>query len=141
MNYDKPRQRDDDKRWDYTSMNDGRVMPIGYCHAWRDWTEADKKMGLHLLSSVRDHAVYKEKYHTDGHATYEEACACYKDYQLDKNTRYDAQTEPWEPCAVCGVRTTHAVTVEGWEKVHLCDQHRSRKFFEPLFNVGESYHS
>ena len=85
MNYYQPLQRIDG-RWDYTRTNDRYVVPIGYCREYNPFT-----VGLTLQSQKEvdrlnaEYGRFKDKYHTNGHAASEEACNCYREYQLDNN--------------------------------------------------------
>lgn len=58
MNYYDARQRQDNKRWDYTRMNDGHISPVGYCgdadHA-HDTAEAAREcFARYLLDGWRE---------------------------------------------------------------------------------------
>lgn len=125
MNYYKPRQRESLK-WDYTCMNDGRVWAVGYC------------------AGNYDHTPDEAPYHDDGHDTVEEACECYKRYQLDNHLDLDGQMQGQKrKCAVegCEEWTQGIVTIEGWQRFVLCDEHRTRETVEKLYSVGETWSS
>lgn len=158
MNYYQPRQRESDKRFDYTNMRDQRVWPIGYCHAWEEF-----KPGLAFNQAMCDdhnarYGQFKEKYHTDGHATYEEACECYRRYLLDNELRLqpilieeatekrlqlsycEFKTEGMEES--CGVFTANVAMIAGtMREWSLCTAHLNRESVETLFSVGQSVSS
>ena len=113
MNYQKARQLESTKKWHYTSENNGRIHPIGYC---------------------ANH---------EGHETAEEAQACYKGYLLDNNLLLDGKWEgQLSKCQVCGEWTDGMASIP-WNQwyVTLCDTHRNRGEVERLFTVGESWQS
>lgn len=146
MNFLKPRQRQSDKRWDYTSANDNQktCYAIGYCAPYRHWTDEQReRLGGYITDEmVAESEATKHKHHEDGHATAEEACECYKQYLLDHETSYDGhKQEPWSPCDICQKRTPSVVMVSGWPKAHLCDEHRNRECLEKVLKVGESWGS
>lgn len=150
MNHDAPRQRIEDSRWDYTSSNPRYgTHPIGYCRPWSDPREWE-----HIPEPEREReharlAPFQDRYHTDGHETAEEACACYKAYLLDLRLRL-RRWESEEPpqtlylCAAsgCGEHTAHRADVGGlgpsWP---LCEIHLNRETVSGLLTVGESWHS
>ena len=119
MNYDQPRQLADKSGWHYTSMNDGNVHAIGYC---------------------RDHLDHP-------HATEDEARRCYRDYELNERLRLDAGTwsNHWQPCDYpgCPALTNKPVTINGWERWTLCDEHRTKECCTELYGemAGNSVHS
>lgn len=98
MNYYRAAQRHSDKRWDFVKSRDKDTWPVGYCRAKPDtskpvggepWPESE-------VASIEKNAA---KYHTDGHATQEEAEACYTEYLIDgmRISRDDPR-----PCKGCG---------------------------------------
>ena len=141
MNYLKARQRQSDKRWDYTCMNDRRIWPIGYCHEWREYTPEERKTYCMNDGWYEEYESRKAKYHSTGHATPEEACACYKEYQLDTALRFGTQPNRKEQCLVCGEWTQQMAMVGGYETYVLCEKHANREEVEKLYVVGESAES
>lgn len=141
MNYYAARQREKDKRWDYTVMNDHVVHPVGYCRPYRD-LEGDPIVGLTVtpeyLIKVR---AFANKHHSEGHATPEEAQACYREYLLDQHLELhrkhlDAQFK----CLVCGTYTEEYAEIDHVTYV-LCGVHNNRAEVEKLFTVTESISS
>lgn len=116
MNYDQPRQLKTGG-WHYTSMNDGRIWALGYCGEHRDAP----------------------------HATEDEARRCYRDYQLNERLRLDGTVGHWNPCEYpdCGTLTNRAVTIAGWLRWRLCDEHRTKECCTELYGelAGDSVHS
>lgn len=118
MNYDQPRKLADGSGWHYTQMNDGRVWPIGYCADHRDTP----------------------------HATEDEARRCYRDYQLNERLLLDATLGDYNPCEApsgCETLTNRAVTIDGWLRWRLCDEHRTKEVCAGLYGelAGDSVHS
>ena len=133
MQHKKARQREIDKRWDYTVGD----HPIGYCHEWKDPDEWKVPM---TESKKEEYRAHEEKYHTTGHATEEEACDCYKDYLLDHNLRAFKESQTMRPCQVCGLWTQTRVEIN-WTILTLCEMHASREEVAKLISVGESWES
>jgi hypothetical protein len=134
------RQRNADQRWDYTCRTgQGAVHPVGYCMPY-SWIDPDKSSAI-LLSEEDKEKIRqsKDKHHSDGHATQEEAEQCYKNYLLDMRTFYDSKIQrQMLPCEVCGVFTQRAVSIDGWTHI-LCDDHANRGGVSSILSVGESW--
>ncbi len=142
MNYLKARQRESDKRWDYTLMNDGLVHAAGYCARWLPWPDL---VPINPVL-VEQYNASRPQHHVDGHATAEEAEACYKTYLLDGSLRfYDDQPSARQliRCQVadCQVYTSGSAAVGGYERWSLCAEHRTREIVATLLTVGESWES
>ena len=138
MNYFGPRQRESDKRWDYTCRNDNWVYPVGYCHEYRSL-----KNGLMPVSDEqeREHERFKDKYHTNGHVTADEACQCYKQYLLDRRFHTSQWAGTQHQCNVCGEWTQTYVQIGGYQTFDLCAKHANREEVEKLFDVWTSAES
>jgi hypothetical protein len=107
MNYDQPRQLQSGPfagKWNYTSMNDGRVHAIGKC-----WEHRDEY----------------------AHDTEDGARACYREYQRSKVT-LDARFGDWSGCRfrvapdrpICDKPTkTGADARDGFHVEPLCEEH------------------
>lgn len=128
MNYYGPRQRDVDGRWDYTRTSGDFTFADGYC------------MGY---SRIPDSAT-SPKYHTNGHASPEEACECFKEYELDHFLRFtdDNPKEPLHPChapeckeVTSGFAIVTSCMVNWW----LCKEHRTREVVDFLHVVSERF--
>jgi hypothetical protein len=137
MNYYQPRQRKTDMRWDFTSMNDGHVWPVGYCDG--DFDKVKKRiLDCDILPNREAEVVklekFASKFHSNGHATCDEAVECYRQYQLDQHLRLNKHENPAElrRCAVCGTWTGHHADI-GMTTFDLCDQHLGRNWVEELF--------
>ena len=118
MNYDQPRQLADGSGWHYTSMNDGRIMTVGYCRDHRDAP----------------------------HATEDEARACYARYLLEQRTRLDGKLGSYNPCEApsgCQTLTNRCAVINGWPRWRLCDEHRTPEVIAELHGplAGNSVHS
>lgn len=143
MNYDTPRQRESDKRWNYTQARDGLCWPIGYCQGWR-WPSPGP-MNFPAGFATREHykehydkaVKFKSKHHTNGHGTAEEAAACYKEYLLDHDLRLDKTLSDQQlKCVVCGEWTQKFAEVTWANSFALCPEHMNRKSVEDRFTVS-----
>lgn len=141
MNYLCARQRQSDGRWDYSQRNDGRIWPIGYCAGWRDFSPEEHQRFFMTDFWYADYLSRKDQYHEDGHATSEEACECYKKYELDSSLRFSEMSNQKRPCEVCQEWTQKIAMVGGYSHFVLCETHANRAEVERLFSVGESWES
>lgn len=151
MNHDAARKREKDGRWDYTRLTgQGRIYPIGYCAGWSDPREWTKVLPVEMREQEYTRlAPFEGHYHTDGHATAEEARECYKRFLLDTKlgfNRWEHDTLPGalhiceEPA--CTEYTAHQASIGGHMLLwHLCEAHLTREVVEGLLVVGESFHS
>lgn len=117
MNYDQPRELQSGG-WHYTSRNDDRIHPVGYCPDHRD----------------------------SPHATEDEARACYRNYLLEQRTRLDGTLGAWNPCEApsgCALLTNRAAVIQGDPRWRLCDEHRTAEIVAELLGplAGNSIHS
>ena len=105
MNYAQARQRQSDGRWDWTTMNDGRVWRSAPCSS-----------------------------HEDGHATPEDAERHFWDYELDSVRRFvvpDDQAATLEHCQVCTAFTaSHVRFADGYTTFFVCPDHQDRASLE-----------
>lgn len=150
MNYDQPRQIESGPnggKWHYTSRNDGRIYPIGYCSRYADCPAC----GGYSFTSVNpcatcDSTGVVELAPADrcpGHDTADEARAHYRAYLFDKRLRLDGEmSDQQKKCVVCDAWTTGYATLDHtWLEV-LCDKHRTRAVMENLIpEIGDSIHS
>jgi hypothetical protein len=167
LNYAQARLRQSDGRWDWTVRNDDLIRPTGYCRGWDDTPldEVAARIGMPLAMLEQDraqHEPFRDKYHTDGHATKQEAERCFRDYQLDhelhelrgpsdeqhrcqamwryvdkeQQGRVVATVEHYEPAGPesCMQWTQHAMAIGGYstDLTWLCDGHRKRDIFGAL---------
>lgn len=151
MNYYDARQRKGDSKFDYTCMNDGHIWPVGYCAGFPSPTaNGDSHLAELLTKELERLAPLKDRFHTNGHATKEEACACYRRYLLDTRTRFFSEENTQRKCEAftdpshttkCGRWTQGVVYVEDWFAC-LCEQHRTAEVVASLFpEVGTSWSS
>lgn len=132
------RQRQSDGRWDYTSSNTSNTWchAEGYCRGWTEYTEdelreTDARLGegfSERLIAERDrNLAYKERFHKNGHATQEEAVACYRDYVFDCERREYVSDDTQKPCMECQAWTPNVIEIGRpfgiW--LHLCDEHKT----------------
>lgn len=116
MNYDEPRQRQDNHLWHYTRKNDNQIWPIGYC--------ADS---------------------CPGHSTPEEARDHYRSYMFDNHLSLDhTMSNQQRHCEApdCNEWTQKFAMLGQWQMFILCDAHRNRATIELLVpDIGDSIHS
>lgn len=142
MRHYSARQRQSDGRWDYTCGS----RPVGYCCEFKPIAEDGTILPAeHARQWNAKIAPLAGNFHTDGHATEEEACECYKRYILD----VDLRLMPEEPkdassqhrCQVCKEFTACYAMVGCYRMFNLCPTHQTREEVEKLLKVGESWES
>lgn len=150
MRYYDARQREHDGRWDYTCRHDDRIYPVGYCAGFRPYKADDVvvRSEEHARELNAELEPFREKYHTDGHATPEEARACYREYLLDQRLRF-VRWEHTTPSGEevlpgtlslcnadgCTEYTPHYAAIRGtMESWYLCDDHLDRETVEALYD-------
>lgn len=133
MNHFKARQRKDG-RWDYTCRNDNYIFPVGYCDEYRP---LDDRFPADPVYDAN-----KDKHHTSGHATPEEARECYNRYLLDQQLRLNLEsTDTQRRCQVCQEWTSLFADLD-CHIYELCEKHNNREEVEKLFKgVGEIWSS
>lgn len=139
MNYYEARQRESDQRWDYTCRNDNYTWAVGYCRAFEAWTkEKAAEYGLPVSSNaLAKEASFAHKHHTDGHATPEKACDCYREYLLDQKASYlRSYVGTQYPCIVCGIFSEFFASV-GDTNFDLCLQHNNSITVREHFKAPE----
>lgn len=142
MNHYCARQRQSDKKWDYTCANSGQVYPVGYCCEYRPFRDEDKDW-MGVTEAYESLCVANaHKHHVGGHDTPEAAAECYRQYLLDFRLRLDGeQKDEQRKCEVCDAWTTRYAIIDMHVFV-LCDDHRTREHVEELMpEVGESWES
>lgn len=93
--------------WHYTCRNDDVVWPVGDCV---------------------NHAA---------HSTREEACQCYRTYQLSRAT-LDVVFSHWTDCEVCGAPTKTGARLDGWTTYALCPTHLTHESVAALTEVPDT---
>lgn len=138
MQHKKALQRESDKRWDYTVQWGDRITPIGYCRPFKDPDEMGVPMNPDTAATIRQ---FKDKHHSHGHETAEEACNCYKEYLLDQRLRHGELDNQMVRCQVCGEWTQHVIYLDGYVSYKVCEKHATREELEKLVSVWESWES
>ena len=106
------------------------IRPVGYCGAWHDWDETTRTMSP---AAYQRHVEDKPLHHAEGHATPEEAAACYRRYLLDHRLQLNhKESGAQRKCQVCGEWTQLFVMVDGHWTWHLCETHHNRETVETL---------
>lgn len=123
MNYYQARQRQTDKRWDYTCRNGEHIFPVGYCQAWRDF-DPPYNQG----EQYERYLANKEKYHTGGHDSAEDAERCYYTYLHENRMRTVAMGTTQVRCDYpdCQTWTSEGISVE-YALAMLCSAHRNKE--------------
>ena len=131
-----PLKRQKDNRWDYTHSNSRESYPLGYCAGYRVYEVSDY---LNPETVARLNAKYeplKDNFHNDGHATAEEAVACWHKYLLDTQLTFSERPDEKEQhrCAICNEWTQHAGWIHGEHQYfwRLCPAHQNRLSVEWL---------
>ena len=132
MNYYTARQRTDG-RWDFTCNG----HPWGYCRLYEEFKKGSVFSDGEVERYNLRYGKFKEKYHTDGHATKEEAGECYKQYLLDHKYRGGEDSGTQRKCEVCKAWTSRFIEVDChiWM---LCDEHQNRAEVEKLMEAPDT---
>lgn len=133
MNYEQARERKADGRWDWTNMRDGLIWATDYCAGFKPYAEICAALGMpNSPKAAERHDRYKDKYHTDGHATREEAERCHYDYQIDHAREFKIGPDTQRKCAYpdCEAWTQNGLQIGNYELYLLCDGHRDRDGLE-----------
>jgi len=137
-------RRQSDGRYDYTSCTGStKPHPIGYCAGWKEITDYgtaawDRLLKASLGRDIEEKRPFKNKFHTDGHATEREAINCYRQYELDHHLEFkDAPTEKANTlhrCQApgCSEFTAGVAFLSHHRHFYLCDAHRNRETVERL---------
>ena len=146
MNYYGPRQRESDGRFDYTVANRrSGTRAIGYCTEFRLVGAESLPEEIIAQANARIEK-HKAKYHTDGHATADEACACYKEYLLDcwEDEFAHRGADRWKgaqhQCRECKEWTQEFVQVNHLP-IDLCPTCQRREVVAKHVSVGTSMSS
>lgn len=132
----RPLQKEGTGRWDYTISSDeeGWAHATGYCTGWKDPDETDKllaeKYGAMMKTrpETREKLYkFKDKFHSDGHATAEEAEACHREYELDFELRFYEDQGTQKKCGVCEEFTTGRVSLGEFGHYVACQKHQTRE--------------
>lgn len=136
MNYYEPRQRESDQRWDFTCQNDDHVWPVGYCRPWLDVEEreGDPVITQLLITEEKRALPFKDKHHSNGHETAEEAAQCYRQYLLDQKLRLMGEAGERRECNVCDEMTNLYAEIINGPFLSLCKAHNNRETVEKLYS-------
>lgn len=131
--YYQPLQRTEDSRWDYTrGTGSSPAHAIGYCAGWHEWTDEELariSIGREWIETERQRLLpFRDKYHTDGHATSREAHDCYENFLLDTQLVFHTKESEQHKCKVCGLWTQTLGSFLGEEHryAYLCRDHANR---------------
>ena len=143
MNHYTARQRISDNRWDFTISNSRTGGgPVGYCAGPPELgaEKLSKLLGAEVVKKmIEDLAPYKDNFHTDGHATAEEAANCYKRYLLDTKLRiFDSSTQQ-NKCQVCKEWTSRYAQVGMYFLAPVCHAHANKEHISMLMSSSLDY--
>ncbi len=141
-----------DGRFDYTSRSDEQrdsTRAEGYCAGWRDFTPEEEERltklhGEHFLKLLKQDqekkVAFKSKYHTDGHATAEEAEACWREYEIDNYFEVTTEEDSKKACVDCGDWTHGRIGLRGphsfGEQYPACEKHQSRNVLKKALDAA-----
>lgn len=132
----RPLQKESTGRWDYTVSSDeeGWAHATGYCTGWRDPDETDKILAERYGATMKTDPEtreklykFKDKFHSGGHATAEEAAACHREYELDFELRFSEDKDVMKRCEVCEEFTTGRASLGQFGHYAVCPKHRTRE--------------
>jgi hypothetical protein len=138
-------QRKSDGRWDFVqSRGSEEPRPVGYCRpamTEADYEYLEKHLNYTTPTADRErHAATAHKHHLDGHATKEEACACYHEYQLDHSLQLDREmSDQQQKCRKCQAWTSKYAMLGESKILVLCDEHNNRETVAELTKPSEQY--
>lgn len=133
--------------WEYVvEIDDGRVMPTGYCRPWLDKTEADfiKEHGAYLgAQRFEQHlrrAKWKDKHHSTGHISKTEACKCFRSFRLDQELTFSPisyiQQATGVLCILCKrPAVQRAEFIGGGARFLLCGDHATKASVDEVFPI------
>lgn len=122
-------------KWDYCCGD----QPVGYCAGFpsAECTVLPPEVWQSYLAECEP---FRDKYHTAGHDTEEEACDCYLEYLLDRECREWESSSEQRKCRECGTWTTHMVQVGQCWMENLCSEHATRELIKKHYgSVGEMW--
>ena len=147
MQHFKAWQRISDKRWDWGSGWQNTIHPVGYCAGFTDYAFEEKERngivyyeykGIPWSKEAKEtYEKYKDKYHTDGHATADEAAQCYKQYLLDNRLMLNRKMSNMQKkCEICGEWTSLMAQLDGYHIFILCEKHQTIEDAASLYHVS-----
>lgn len=129
MNCYQAKQRQLDFRWDYTRNN----RATGYCQEFKAFEQKFIEEHHVPAEAIEKHNKFSDKYHTDGHFNEDEACDCYKEYQLDHDLKLDCKMSNQQlKCKVCNEWTQKYAEIDCALYV-LCDKHNNREEVKKIY--------
>lgn len=124
-----------DGRFDFTCQYDERAFPVGYCAPYKEWKDGELGISADSLL-VKEYEKFKDKHHDNGHATREEAVACYREYLLDSKLSLNLESDNTQhKCQVCGEWTNLSAHLD-MDRWDLCSEHNNREEVEKLFELS-----
>lgn len=127
----RPLQRTD-LRWEMTQGTGSTgPYPTGYCAGWREPDSVNTPaVKDYVKRDLEKRLPFKDKFHTDGHETREEALACWDEYRLDLKLKVVEEPDTQRRCKLCSVWTISRVKFAGValsKPVALCPDHQDRE--------------
>lgn len=138
VNYYRALKRKSDGKYEFTCRNDNHIWAIGYCGGWKEYAEEDFTRVTGLKEWVGRNVHLKDKFHTSGHNTIEEAVECYRQYALDVYLVLPVKDEAGGKCVLCNESTQLAAEIPPLYRFwYLCPKHLTRQQVEKLFHLDE----
>jgi hypothetical protein len=127
-------QRHVDGRWVMTVSSDEEhwLHAVGYCSGpfdlvWPPYSGDSNTFGFLGKDDYERHRekemVFRNRYHTAGHETAEEAEACYLEYAIDHRRSFIATSG--HRCAFCMQWTDHHVEIGETRLISICPEHET----------------
>jgi len=114
------------------------IYPIGYCHEFHSFKNDNILKDALSEQQIEEHEISKDKYHSTGHNTAQEALDCYKKYQLDNTLRLNIKNEhEQKKCKICGEWTQLSACVDTYSYFNLCEEHNNKETVAKIFNISE----
>lgn len=135
--------RESDKRYDMTARSGSMpAHPIGYCAGWSEenpWRKSElvtstdyaENMAAMWEQEQAKRLPFKDKYHTDGHATPAEAITCWRQWGVDQRLTFQMLPDEQRKCAECETWTQGVATFTGVfayrGPIFLCLPHQTQE--------------
>lgn len=139
VRYFAAKQREGDKRWDYTCSQDDQSWAVGYCAGWDEESNVDDPDLVDLIEEhLKKLRPFQARYHTKGHETKAEALDCYRDYLINHKVLWLTDEGVKRRCDAneCD-NWTHNYAKANGRVLKLCDKHRNKETLREVFTIPE----
>ena len=137
MRYYAAKQREGNKRWDYTCSLDESCWSVGYCAGWdEDSKTTDPDMIELIERELEKLRPFQDKFHTNGHETKAEALDCYRDYLINHRITWFTDDSVKRRCDANECQNwTHNYAEANGRILKLCDKHRNKETLREVFSL------